>query len=102
MLKLDFEKGKLTLESTRSYTLSEAVLLLLNAILHYVNRAVERTPEKDRGEAKKAIYDMLNLRFSGLLETFAPEFELRPGLTEEAIMKMENELLKDEMSKMQK
>lgn len=102
MLKLDFEKGKLTLESTRSYTLSEAVLLLLNAILFYVRRAVERLPEKDRAEAKKSIYDMLNLRFSGLLETFAPEYELRPDLTSEAIMTMENELLKDEMSKMQK
>jgi hypothetical protein len=84
------------------YTLTDAVLILLNGILHLANRSLMRVPDEMKLETKKQMYDMLNLRFSGVLETFAPEFELRPNLTEAAILKAENEILQDEMSKMQK
>lgn len=101
MIQVDIIDGQLTTKTDKSYRLSEMVLILLNAVLHYANRALAKSPEKDRGEVKKAIYDMLNIRFSAVLETFAPEFELRPNLTEKALMEMENKVLENEMSTVQ-
>lgn len=100
MIKMDIKGSSFTIETSRNYHLSELVLVLLNGILFSARKAVEKQPEEVREDFKKSLYDLLNLRFSGLLEEFAPEYELRPGLTEKALMKLENEVLEDEMSKM--
>lgn len=47
-------------------------------------------------EMKKALYDHYNFSASKVLELFAPEFELRPDLTAEAILKAENEILMEQ------
>jgi hypothetical protein len=46
-----------------------------------------------QAEAKGALYDAFNVMASKTLEKFAPEYELRPGLTAAAIMKAENEII---------
>jgi hypothetical protein len=51
---------------------------------------------KDSDEAKKVadeLFDTANLAFSNCLAHAFPEQELRPDLTEEAILKAENEIL---------
>jgi hypothetical protein len=76
----------------------DAILALNNTILFFANEFLATVPEQHKAEAKAQMYDYMNERASALLELFAPEFELRPSLTEEALMKLENEVL---LSKMQ-
>lgn len=108
MIKVEVNtKGNVVIETTKNYSLSDFTLLLLNAILYMAKNAIAKAPKGEEEKYKATIYDMLNLRFSGLLENLAPEYELNPGLTEEAIMKAENEILEEkvkqyEMSKVQK
>ncbi len=99
MIKISTEDKNLRIETMKAYTLPDVTIILLNALLYMMNKALEQAPVKDRDDLKANIYDMVNMRCSALLETFAPEFELHPGLTEQAILKAENEILEDEMSK---
>lgn len=96
MIKIDPKDHRLEITTDRDYTLPELVDVLFRAALFAMRETLKKVPE-----AKPEIFDMVNYKASALLEHFAPEYELRPGLTEEAIMKAENEILEDEMSKMQ-
>lgn len=42
---------------------------------------------------KEEVFDLVNYSASHILQQCFPEMELRPGLTEEAILKMENDLI---------
>lgn len=44
---------------------------------------------------KAQLYDMYNLAVSSVLEHYAPEFELRPDVTADAIAKAEEEIVKE-------
>lgn len=47
---------------------------------------------------KQELYDMYNLAVSSVLEHYAPEFELRPDITADAIAKAEEGIVKDRYS----
>ena len=74
----------------------DALKLLLGGILFTIQHAhatiSDAQPEKAE-EVKRELYDLVNIGASNVLKKFAPEFELRPDLTAEAIMKAENEIL---------
>jgi hypothetical protein len=100
MIKIEVNtKGELHLETTKDYSINEFTLLLLNTVLLSARDAIAGAPKGQEEVYKRNVYDMLNLRFTGVLETLAPEYELRPGLTEEAIMKAENEMMAEETAK---
>lgn len=76
----------------------DMVTMFGNATLHLSRGYLEGVPLEHQESMKEQMYDYLNQRFTSVLELFAPEYELRPGLTEEAIMKAENEVLLSKMS----
>lgn len=47
---------------------------------------------------KSELYDMYNLAVSSVLEQYAPEFELRPDVTADAIAKAEEDIVKKKYS----
>lgn len=96
MIQIENKNQQFHITTDRNYTLPELVDTVFQAVLFAMRETLKKVPE-----AKPQIFDMVNYKASALLEHFAPEYELRPGLTEEAIMKAENEILEDEMSKMQ-
>ena len=68
--------------------------ILLNAILSVFIGVIERQEtDEDKYECKMQLYDMFNLQASTFLEQLAPDRELRPDLTAEAIMEAENAIL---------
>ena len=101
MIKVDAKEGKLKVETTQSYTLPDITILLLNGLLFMMNKALEKTPTDQQKQMKENIYDMVNIRMTAVLEKFAPEFELRPGLTEQALLEAENTVLEKRMKKVQ-
>jgi hypothetical protein len=54
---------------------------------------VASVPADKRAEATGSIYDAFNVMVSKTLERFAPEYELRPGLTAKAILEAENKII---------
>ena len=84
--------------------ISTATLHILNS---YLIAAAGQLPEEPTEEEsakfvaiKKQIYQAYNEAASSILELFAPEFELRPDLTTEAIQKAEEELINERFNKL--
>jgi hypothetical protein len=72
---------------------------LLMAQLNFFRDVVARTRGKEKEEMTNYLYDMYNSAASAFLKAFAPEIELRPDLTEQAILEKENEILEREAAK---
>lgn len=61
--------------------------------LNIFNNIVDNAPDEDKQKIKEELYDIYNAAASAFLEAFAPDIELRPDLTAEAIMEKENEII---------
>lgn len=105
------EEEKANVLVTPKTTFAEALQLISTATLHVLNSyliaASGQLPEEPTEEEsakfvaiKKQIYQAYNEAASSILELFAPEFELRPDLTTEAIQKAEEELINEKFNKL--
>ena len=81
--------------SSEQLHVTDYVNITLAAQLNIFNDILNNAKEEDRDEVRGELYDMYNLAASAFLKAFAPDLELRPDLTEEAIMRAENEILKE-------
>lgn len=91
-------------------TLDLAFQMLHTLSLHMLNAYTisangEQLPENPTEEQmnkfiaiKSDIYDMYNLAVSSVLEHYAPEFELRPDITADAIAQAESDIVKKKYS----
>lgn len=77
----------------------ELLQITQTIILGQARSIVDKVPEDQKTEAKETLYDVMNQAFSRTLEFFAPEFELRPGLTAQAILEAENKLIERKAKK---
>ena len=75
------------------YTCEDMVNIFLSAITAVVNVTLEKVPTETKTKARSEIFDGLNNSFSRCLEVTFPEYAGRPDLTEQAILKAENEIL---------
>lgn len=75
------------------FNLEDVLNLCFSAQLHFMRSTLSTVPEEHREEAKGRFFDIYNESASKLLEMFAPELEIHPGLTAEAILKAENAIL---------
>lgn len=53
----------------------------------------EGISEEEMSNVRRSMFDDLNLIFSRTLEIAFPELELRPEITEQAIMELENQMI---------
>lgn len=81
---------------------ADYINITLTAQLNMFNDIVHKTKEEDKENVRGELYDMYNLAASAFLKAFAPELELRPDLTEEAILRAENEILKEKAKQIDK
>jgi|BioPla2DNA2_1021312.scaffolds.fasta_scaffold56483_2 hypothetical protein len=81
--------------SSEQLHVTDYINITLAAQLNIFNDILNNAKEEDRDEVRGELYDMYNLAASAFLKAFAPDLELRPDLTEEAIMRAENEILKE-------
>lgn len=76
----------------------DLINIYLTGTLNMFNQTVQNAPKDIQTKVKEELYDMFNKGASAFLEAFAPEIELRPDLTAEAILQAENNII-DEQSK---
>lgn len=85
--------NKYTVQVSPSGTILDVLELLGNASLHLMKHCVEEAPEALKDTITKDLYDKYNCMASNILSAFDPEADLHPGLTERAILEMENKLI---------
>jgi hypothetical protein len=88
--------------ASENITPAEFINMVLAAQLNLFNHIMSQAPEEDQTKLKGELYDLYNRGASAFLEAFAPEIELRPDLTAEAILKAENEILDTEVPEISK
>ena len=74
-------------------TLADFMTVVHTAMLSTMKATVEKTPAEAKEKVKEELYDMLNAAASNTLAYFAPEIEMRPHLTTQAILEAENAIL---------
>ena len=87
------DEGKVEFESKKPIGFDDLLSVTMSLNLGFMRQLVLNTPQANQEEAKGMLYDAFNKAASEILEQFAPEYELRPGLTAQAIMEMENQIV---------
>lgn len=66
---------------------------LFTGLLAMMKNVVDRSPDKDM--ATQEVYDLINNAASNTLSMFAPEIDMRPTVTTEALLRMENQVMQE-------
>lgn len=85
------DKGGLIASLADGMSYEEAMDLLATLSLHVMNAFVTIYPN-----AREDIYQDFNMKASNVLASFIPDKELRPDLTADAIVRMENSLVEEQ------
>jgi hypothetical protein len=81
-------------------SLEDLIQVTMTGLLGGMNECLKAAKDaNEEMQLKEYIYDRFNVAASRTLEIFAPEIEMRPSLTADAIRKVENELLMEEIKK---
>lgn len=83
----------------KTLNISDFIQVVSTGILSAMLSVVQATPEGQRQPVKEALYDTYNMTASGVLKYFAPEIELRPNLTAQAILEAEDKIIEKEYNK---
>lgn len=83
----------LSVNTKEPITLENYITVLLSATLAGMQQHVKGAPKALKEGLKERIYDAFNESASHVLEQFAPEFELHPNLTAQAILEAENKII---------
>lgn len=94
--------NKVSVKTRGPASLEDIVQITMSGLLGAMRACVKAAPENAQEELKGYIYDRFNQAAGNVLSYFGPEFEESPSLTTDAILKMENELLKEEINKKKK
>lgn len=94
MSNISIEKTKNQLKiKTGKLSVLEALQTLFHTQLALLNAAVDAVPPEKKEIVKADLYEIYNIGASNTLAIFAPEIEMRPDLTVQAILEKENEIL---------
>jgi hypothetical protein len=88
-----FITGDCRVSSAEPVHAHEMVNMTMGATLNIFNTILSQVPEADQTKCRHELYDLFNAGASAFLKVFDPEAELHPDLTEEAILRAENEII---------
>lgn len=94
VLKL-LDDGTLQLHTDSPILLDDFITATLTAQLSMMKRCVDDAPAETQQGIQQNIYDMYNAAASHVLAKFAPELELHPNLTTQAILEAENKIIQE-------
>lgn len=88
------DKNGVKVSFKQSVPFTEFLQIVSTGVLAAMNAVVASTPDAQKQIVKEDLYDMLNTSASNVLSFFAPEIEMRPHLTTQAILEAENNLIR--------
>jgi len=92
---IEIKDGKIRQHSRKPISMDDLMVVLQTIILGGMNQIVDNASEEIKEGVKEHLYDVYNEAASATLQTFAPEIELRPDLTTDAILEAENKLINE-------
>lgn len=87
------DQNKLKLKSQNPIDLEGLIQITQTAVLGFAKQVMSTVPKEDYDKVKGFIYDEMNVAFSRTLEVFAPEYDVSPDLTAQAIMEAEDAII---------
>lgn len=93
---LQLDKNKQLTVNAKGVFLPDAIQICLAGIEALCKQTLARADSDElRKSLEEDMYEMINLGASTLLDRLFPEIEMRPDVTVDALMKIENELIQD-------
>jgi hypothetical protein len=80
----------------KSLNIADLIQVISTGILCAMQSIVSSAPEAERQQVKEELYDMYNAAASNTLSYFAPDIEMRPHLTAQAILDAEDAIINKE------
>lgn len=99
-IHFNVNNGKVKVSFRKPMGLPDFIQVIQTGILSALNSFLESADNKE--QAKKELFDLYNTACSNTLHYFAPEYDLRPDLTAEAILKAENDIINERYRKMKR
>jgi hypothetical protein len=96
------DKGGVSLQTDDNVQIADLMDMLMTVALGSMNDMRESAPEGKDEEVRDYLYDNFNLAASTVLQEFAPDRELRPDLTEEAILEKQDEIMERVLKEQEK
>lgn len=96
------EESKVSIQVQNPVSMETLTQLLCTAQLHFMNQLLTQVPQNNLSEFKERLYDSYNMAASTTLQMFAPELELRPDLTVEALKQAEDKILNNHWDSLSK
>lgn len=93
------EDGQLDIALADVTSFPQFVQELFTGLLAMMTQTANRANADNREEAVQEIYDMVNNAASNVLSLFAPEIDMRPTITTEALLRAENEIMREVVEK---
>lgn len=87
------DQNQIKLKSQNPISFEDLLQITQTAVLGHANQIMGCVPEEDEEKVRGFMFDLMNQAFSRTLEFFAPEYELHPDLTAQAILEAENQLI---------
>lgn len=87
------KEGQVQVTFDAALSLVDFLQLISTAALSAMQQTVANLPEEEKQRATEDIYDMYNAAASNTLHYFAPEIDMRPHLTSQAILEAENQII---------
>jgi hypothetical protein len=99
-LTISNNKKGVLLKADEDLSFDQGMELLMTATLALMNDFSDKVQNPEhKQKVMERIYGNYNMAASSLLDQFMPENELRPELTAEAIKRMEDIIMKEEIAK---
>ena len=93
IITITVKDGTVKLDLSNLIDASDLMNITFTALLKAMVSTVESQHEEYQDQCKADVYDMFNAGASNTLMYFAPEYEIRPNLTAQAILKAEDDIL---------
>lgn len=92
-IHIKLKDGKVGVNFQSNLPVDDFLALMSTAILSALRQTVAALPKEEQPSATEQLFDMYNAAASNTLHLFAPEIDMRPNLTEQAILEAENNIL---------
>lgn len=97
---INIKDDKVKLSMKHPLSLPDFLQVVQTGLLTALNSFLESADNKEK--AKQELFDLYNTACSNTLHYFAPEYDLHPDLTAQAILRAENEIIDEEYRKLKK
>ena len=92
-IHFNVQDDKVKISFKHNPNLTEFLQIIFTGSLQAMRAIVAAAPEEERENVQEELYDLFNAGASRTLDLFAPNIEMRPHLTTQAIMEAENAII---------